>query len=117
MATISEISSTGICIDEEDSQIEAEDISGLETEYIRSRLELEVLLTAPSDGQLKLLNHEIGEIFYFWEDEKFFQRKSARSKPLISHIIVYPSYSSSDVILALRLTQITKVSLIRNSHA
>jgi hypothetical protein len=108
LATISEISSIGVRIDEEDSQSESEDISGLETEYTRSGLELEVLSTTPSDGQLKLSNSETGETFHFWDDERFVQRKRLRGKALLNHVIVYPSYSSSDVILALRLTQITK---------
>lgn len=108
LATISEISSIGIRVSEENSESEAEDISGLETEYTRSGLELEVLSTAPSDGQPKLFNYEVEEIFRFWDDERFIQRKRLRGKPLLNHIIVYPSYSSSDVILALRLTQITK---------
>jgi AAA domain, putative AbiEii toxin, Type IV TA system len=108
LATISEISSIGIRIDEEDSQSEAEDLSGLETEYTRSGLELEVLSTAPSDGQPTFFNYETQETFQFWDDERFVQRKRLRGKALLSHVIVYPSYSSSDVILALRLTQITK---------
>jgi AAA domain, putative AbiEii toxin, Type IV TA system len=108
LATISEISSTGIRIDEEDSQNEAEDLSGLETEYTRSGLELEVLSTAPSDDRPTLFNYETQETFQFWDDERFVQRKRLRGKALLSHVIVYPSYSSSDVILALRLTQITK---------
>jgi predicted ATP-dependent endonuclease of OLD family len=108
LATISEISSIGVRIDEEDSQSEAEDISGLEAEYTRSGLELEVLSTAPSDGQPKLFNYAIQETFQFWDDERFVQRKRLRGKALLNHVMVYPSYSSSDVVLALRLTQITK---------
>lgn len=108
LATISEISSIGIRIDEEDAQSEAEDISGLEAEYTRSGLELEVLLTKPYDGLLNPLSHETDETFYFWDDERFVQRKRLRGKALLNHVIVYPSYSSSDVLLTLRLTQITK---------
>jgi AAA15 family ATPase/GTPase len=116
LATITEFYSIGISMDEEDSHTESEDINSIETEYTRSGLELEILSTAPSNGQLYLFNEkenpekieELGEVFLFWEDERFVQRKRSRSKPLMNHVIVYPSYSSSDVILALRLTQITK---------
>ena len=109
LATISEIYSIGAeKADEEAPSIEAEDVNTLETEYARSGIELEVLSTAPSDGQPKLFDYEIEETFQFWEDERFVQRKRSRGKALVNHVTVYPSYSSSDVILALRLTQITK---------
>lgn len=109
LATISEIYSIGAeKADEEAPSIEAEDVNTLETEYARSGIELEVLSTAPSDGQPKLFDDEIEETFQFWEDERFVQRKRSRGKALVNHVTVYPSYSSSDVILALRLTQITK---------
>jgi AAA15 family ATPase/GTPase len=112
LATISEIYSIGIekpdGSDEEDPSIETEDVNTLEAEYARSGIELEVLATAPSDGQPKLFDYEIEETFQFWEDERFVQRKKSRGKALVNHVTVYPSYSSSDVILAIRLTQITK---------
>ncbi len=110
LATISEFSSIGIHVDEEYSQSESEDINTIETEYTRSGLELEILSTAPSNHQLPLFDEveETEEKILFWEDERFIQRKKSRGKPLINHVIVYPSYSSSDVLLALRLTQITK---------
>ncbi len=112
LATISEIYSIGAekadSADEEDPSIEAEDVNTLETEYARSGIELEVLSTAPTDGQPKLFDYEIEETFQFWEDERFVQRKRSRGKALVNHVTVYPSYFSSDVILALRLTQITK---------
>ena len=109
LATISEIYSIGAeKADEEAPYIEAEDLNTLETEYARSGIELEVLSTAPSDGQPKLFDYEIEETFQFWEDERFVQRKRSRGKALVNHVTVYPSYSSSDVILALRLTEITK---------
>jgi AAA domain, putative AbiEii toxin, Type IV TA system len=107
LATISEIYRIGVRLDGEDSQTESEDT--VETEYPRSGLELGIISTVPSDPQLHFFDkEEAREIFRFWEDERFVQRKRWQSKPLINHVIVYPSYSSSDFIWALRLTQITK---------
>jgi AAA15 family ATPase/GTPase len=111
-ATISEIYGIGSIkadgIEDEDiSTIESQNTS--EAEFARSGVELEVRATAPSDdAKPNLFDYEVEETFQFWEDERFIQRKRFREQVLLNHVTVYPSYSSSDIILALRLTQITK---------
>ena len=109
LANISEIYGLGSTkndsLDEEDISTE-DDTDTSDHEYIRPGVELEISSTAPSDGQPRLFDYEIEETFQFWEDERFIQRKRLRA--LVNHITVYPSYSSSDIALALRLTQITK---------
>jgi AAA15 family ATPase/GTPase len=111
-ATISEIYGIGSIkadgIEDEDiSTIESQNTS--EAEFARSGVELEVRATAPSDdAKPNLFDYEVEETFQFWEDERFIQRKRFRGQVLLNHVTVYPSYSSSDIILALRLTQITK---------
>ncbi|WP_373542307.1 ATP/GTP-binding protein [Chamaesiphon sp.] len=110
-STISEIYGIGAIKKddiEEDISI-SEDINISEAEFARSGVELEIRATAPSDdNQPNLFDYEIEDMFQFWEDERFIQRKRVRVKALLNHIMVYPSYSSSDILLALRLTQITK---------
>jgi AAA15 family ATPase/GTPase len=113
-ATISEIYGIGAIkkygIEEEDISISQDlNLNTSEAEFARSGVELEVRATAPSDDiQPNLFDYEIEEIFQFWEDERFIQRMKGRVKALLNHVTVYPSYSSSDILLALRLTQITK---------
>jgi AAA15 family ATPase/GTPase len=91
-----------------------EDLS-VESEYARSGIELDVFSTAPFDPQTNIFEDRANpsgtrtiENFQFWEDERFIQSKRSRDRALLNHAIVYPSYSSSDVVLAFRLTQVTK---------
>jgi AAA15 family ATPase/GTPase len=110
-ATISEIYGIGAIKTDgiEEGISTSEDLNTSEAEFARSGVELEIRATAPSDDiQPNLFDYEIEEIFQFWEDERFIQRMRVRAKALLNHVTVYPSYSSSDILLALRLTQITK---------
>ena len=113
IATISDIYGVGSekadFIDEQDTSSDPENVDTSQTEYERSGVELEVLINEQADSKpdnFEPINQD--NTFQFWEDERFVQRKKMRGKPLVNHVTVYPSYSSSDVMLALRLTQITK---------
>jgi AAA15 family ATPase/GTPase len=113
IATISEIYGLGSVkndvIEEEDTSSESEDVDTSQTDYERSGVELEVLITEQIDDESDTFDSRIQDtIFQFWEDERFVQQKRLRGKAFINHVTVYPSYSSSDIVLALRLTQITK---------
>ena len=80
----------------EDSSIVDEDAVS-EINSVRPGLELEVETRLSSkQGSLFNLDPE-REIFQFWEDERFVQRK--RFKPLVKNAIIFPSYSSSEPIL------------------
>jgi AAA15 family ATPase/GTPase len=113
IATISEIYGLGSVkndvIEEEDTSSESEDVDTSQTDYERSGVELEVLITEQIDDESDTFDSRSQDtIFQFWEDERFVQQKRLRGKAFINHVTVYPSYSSSDIVLALRLTQITK---------
>jgi AAA15 family ATPase/GTPase len=113
IATISEIYGLGSVkndvIEEEDTSSESEDVDISQTDYERSGVELEVLITEQIDNESDTFDSKSQDtIFQFWEDERFVQQKRLRGKAFINHVTVYPSYSSSDIVLALRLTQITK---------
>lgn len=79
-----------------------EDISSSEIDSVRTGLELEILLNlVPGkiiSGQLSLFPSEPkSEIFQFWENERFVQRR--RNKPILKKATIFPSYSSSEPIL------------------
>jgi AAA15 family ATPase/GTPase len=79
-------------------------------EYVRPGIELEVEASIISDRRTDVLKSEDNrkDTFQFWTEERFIQKRGERVKPLINHVTIYPSYSSSDVSLSLRLTQIAK---------
>jgi hypothetical protein len=111
-AIVSEI--YGIGYEKSGNTEEEEDLS-VESEYARSGINLDVFSTAPFYRQRSIFDdktnpagHRMTENFQFWEDERFVQQKRSRDRVLFNHAIVYPSYSSSDVVLGFRLTQITK---------
>jgi AAA15 family ATPase/GTPase len=104
----------GVGTDKSDNNADEEELS-VESKYAKSGIDLDVFSTAPFDRQTNifddLANHNRNrtiENFQFWEDERFIQSKRSRERALLNHAIVYPSYSSSDVVLAFRLTQVTK---------
>jgi AAA15 family ATPase/GTPase len=71
-------------------------------EFERTGLELEVVASNAQQTPNETVTFE------FWEDEKFLQRRRSRVKPFINQVTIYPLYSTSDVLLALRLSEITK---------
>ncbi|MEB3161938.1 MAG: AAA family ATPase [Prochlorothrix sp.] len=80
----------------EDSSSVDEDVAS-EIDSVRPGLELEVEAKL-SSTQVSLF--EPGperELFQFWENERFVQRK--RNKPLVRNATIFPSYSSSEPIL------------------
>ncbi|MGB3262784.1 MAG: AAA family ATPase [Microcoleus sp.] len=80
-----------------------EDTSPPELESVRVGLELEIAVNLAS-AQLDLFSSETEtEIFQFWENERFVQRR--RNKPMVKNATIFPSYSSSEPILE-RLSQI-----------
>ena len=80
-----------------------EDTSPPELESVREGLELEITVNLAS-AQLNLFSSETEtEIFQFWENERFVQRR--RNKPIVKNATIFPSYSSSEPILE-RLSQI-----------
>ncbi|MEG5060508.1 AAA family ATPase [Microcoleus sp. A2-C5] len=80
-----------------------EDTSPPELESVRAGLELEIAVNLGS-AQLDLFSSETEtEIFQFWENERFVQRR--RNKPIVKNATIFPSYSSSEPILE-RLSQI-----------
>jgi AAA15 family ATPase/GTPase len=110
-AIITEIYGTG---SDKSDNTDDEDLS-VEAEYAKSGIDLDVFSTAPFDGQINIFDYRVDssrtrtiENFQFWEDERFVQPQRSRDRALFNHAIVYPAYSSSDVVLAFRLTQVTK---------
>lgn len=80
-----------------------EDTSPHELESVRAGLELEIAVNLAST-QLDLSSSETeSQIFQFWENERFVQRR--RNKPIVKNATIFPSYSSSEPILE-RLSQI-----------
>lgn len=87
---------------EEDISSAEEDVSSSEIDSVRAGLELEIVLNlVPGEislGQLSLFPSELkSEIFHFWENERFVQRR--RNKPIVKNATIFPSYSSSEPIL------------------
>jgi AAA15 family ATPase/GTPase len=82
-----------------------EDVSSPEIDSVRSGLELEIAVNRTS-AQLNLFPPEAErEIFQFWENERFVQRR--RNKPIVKNATIFPSYSSSEFILE-RLSRIIR---------
>ncbi len=87
----------------EDISSPEEDISSPEIDSVRVGLELEIaanLVSVQGDLFPPKLEHEM---FQFWENERFVQRR--RNKPLVQNATIFPSYSSSEPILE-RLSRI-----------
>jgi AAA domain, putative AbiEii toxin, Type IV TA system len=112
-AKLGEIYGSGVEINnqnsfEEDISSPEEDVSSSEIDSVRAGLELELVVhLAPgkiSSDQLSLFPYEPKrEIFQFWENERFVQRR--RNKPIVKNATIFPSYSSSEPILE-RLSRI-----------
>jgi hypothetical protein len=106
LAAISEIYGIGMLsliddpFDGENSQ--DQEIEAASSEFQKTGLELEVIA---SDSQ-----YDPSETitFEFWGEERFLQRRKSRTKAFINQVTIYPLYSASDVLLALRLSEITK---------
>lgn len=82
-----------------------EEVSSPEIDSVRSGLELEIAVNRTS-AQLNLFPPEAErEIFQFWENERFVQRR--RNKPIVKNATIFPSYSSSEPILE-RLSRIIR---------
>ena len=104
----------GIGSNKNDNSNDEEDLSP-ESDYAKSGIYLDVFSTAPFNGQINIFEDRRDdsktrtiENFQFWEDERIIQPHRSRDRVLFNHAIVYPSYSSSDVVLAFQLTQVTK---------
>jgi len=81
----------------EDISSPEEDISSPEIDSVRVGLELEIAANLVS-GQGDLFPPKPEhEMFQFWENERFVQRR--RNKPLVQNATIFPSYSSSEPIL------------------
>ncbi len=82
-----------------------EEVSSPEMDSVRVGLELEIAVNLAS-AQLNLFPPEAErEIFQFWENERFVQRR--RNKPIVKNATIFPSYSSSEPILE-RLSRIIR---------
>ena len=82
-----------------------EEVSSPEIDSVRVGLELEIAVNLAS-AQLNLFPPEAErEIFQFWENERFVQRR--RNKPIVKNATIFPSYSSSEFILE-RLSRIIR---------
>ena len=82
-----------------------EEVSSPEIDSVRAGLELEIAVNLASP-QLNLFPPEAErEIFQFWENERFVQRR--RNKPIVKNATIFPSYSSSEPILE-RLSRIIR---------
>jgi predicted ATP-dependent endonuclease of OLD family len=110
-AIITEVYGTG---SSKSDNTDDEDLSA-ESDYAKSGIYLDIFSTPPFNGQINIFEDRgdssktrTTEKFQFWEDERFVQPQISRDRVLFNHAIVYPSYSSSDVVLAFRLTQVTK---------
>ena len=81
-----------------------EDIPSPEADAVRPGVEIDVMAHLRT-GQLDLFTSEPErkELFQFWENERFIQRK--RNEPFVKNATIFPSYSSSEPLLS-RLTQI-----------
>lgn len=75
-----------------------DDIIIAETDSVIPGIELEIITQASEKLDLfSLENESKTEVFQFWENERFIQRK--RNKALIQNATIFPSYSSSEPIL------------------
>lgn len=102
-ARLSEIYGSGT---EEPNQTRlSEDDLLAEAEYIPTGVEIEVLVNA-SLVQQELFASGNREVFQFWENERFVSRKKVTS--FVKYVTISPSYSSSELISALRLTRVIK---------
>lgn len=82
-----------------------EEVSSPEIDSVRVGLELEIAVNLAS-AQFNLFPPEAErEIFQFWENERFVQRR--RNKPIVKNATIFPSYSSSEPILE-RLSRIIR---------
>jgi len=82
-----------------------EEVSSPEIDSVRDGIELEIAVNLAS-AQLSLFPLEPEpEIFQFWENERFVQRR--RNKPIVKNATIFPSYSSSEPILE-RLSRIIR---------
>jgi AAA15 family ATPase/GTPase len=82
-----------------------EEVSSPEIDSVRAGLELEIAVNLAS-AQLNLFPPEPErEIFQFWENERFVQRR--RNKPIVKNATIFPSYSSSEPIIE-RLSRIIR---------
>jgi AAA15 family ATPase/GTPase len=81
-----------------------EDLLSSETDAVMPGIELEIITQISEKFNLSSLKKEPrSEVFQFWENERFIQRK--RNEQLIKNATIFPSYSSSEPILD-RLSQI-----------
>lgn len=80
-----------------------EDTSPPELESVRVGLELEIAVNLASVQGNSFPSEAEREIFQFWENERFVQRR--RNKPIVKNATIFPSYSSSEPILE-RLSRI-----------
>jgi len=80
------------------------DLLSSETNAVIPGIELEITTQISEHFSLFSLEMEpTAEVFQFWENERFIQRK--RNKQLVKNATIFPSYSSSEPILD-RLSQI-----------
>lgn len=82
-------------LSEDNSSAEEDAIS--EIDSARPGLELEVEAKLFSEQRSLFGLEPEREVFQFWENERFVQRK--RTKPIVKNATIFPSYSSSEPIL------------------
>jgi AAA15 family ATPase/GTPase len=81
-----------------------DDLLSSETDAVMPGIELEIITQTSEKFSLSSLKKEPrSEVFQFWENERFIQRK--RNKQLVKNATIFPSYSSSEPILD-KLSQI-----------
>ena len=81
-----------------------DDLLSSETDAVMPGIELEIITqTSEKFSLFSLENEPRSEVFQFWENERFIQRK--RNKQLVKNSTIFPSYSSSEPILD-KLSQI-----------
>lgn len=81
----------------EDISSDEEDASSPEIESVRVGLELDIVANLVSRQGYLFPPKPEHEMFQFWENERFVQRR--RNKPLVKNATIFPSYSSSEPIL------------------
>jgi AAA15 family ATPase/GTPase len=81
-----------------------DDLLSSETDAVMPGIELEIITQISEKFSLFSLEKEPrSEVFQFWENERFIQRK--QNKQLVKNATIFPSYSSSEPILD-KLSQI-----------
>ncbi len=81
------------------------DIFGSESEYVLDGIELDVLANLELDQLTLLEKEEKRQIFQFWENERFVERK--RHQPFVNVATIYPGYASAAPLLR-KITPILK---------